>query len=79
MINEISDQSGWEGNELRQVHADFGELTFYQLAELRHRGAFSTVSKTYAAWCISCTKSKVKEIADMPGDYCKVCLLAQRR
>ncbi|KAI9768015.1 MAG: hypothetical protein M1840_005327 [Geoglossum simile] len=34
------------------------QLTFVQLAELRHRGAFSTVSLTFAACCQRCFKEK---------------------
>jgi hypothetical protein len=30
-----------------------GDLAFTQLAELRHRGAFSTVSQTFAACCLA--------------------------
>ena len=30
-----------------------GDLTFHQLANLRHRGAFSTVSLTFAKCCQS--------------------------
>lgn len=33
---------------------DLGELSFTQLAELRHRGAFSTVSQTFATCCVRC-------------------------
>ncbi|GAB7354530.1 hypothetical protein MBLNU459_g4993t2 [Dothideomycetes sp. NU459] len=33
---------------------EMGDLSFMQLAELRHRGAFSTVSQTFVACCLSC-------------------------
>jgi len=33
-----------------------GRLSFTQLAELRHRGAFSTVSQTFAACCARCAQ-----------------------
>lgn len=33
---------------------DLGDLSFTQLAELRHRGAFSTVSQTFATCCVRC-------------------------
>lgn len=33
---------------------DMGDLSFTQLAELRHRGAFSTVSQTFTTCCVRC-------------------------
>lgn len=33
-----------------------GDLAFMQLAELRHRGAFSTVSQTFTASCVAAAK-----------------------
>ncbi|KAH0544924.1 hypothetical protein FGG08_001004 [Glutinoglossum americanum] len=41
----------------RDIRA-IGQLSFKQLAELRHRGAFSTVSLTFAACCQRCLKEK---------------------
>ncbi|KAI5307098.1 hypothetical protein KEM56_004572 [Ascosphaera pollenicola] len=38
----------------RADFATIGDLSFTQLAELRHRGAFSTVSQTFAACCHRC-------------------------
>jgi len=35
-----------------------GDLCFTQLAELRHRGAFSTVAQTFAAVCQQCSISR---------------------
>jgi len=35
----------------------FGQLSLKQLGELRHRGAFSTVSLTFAACCTACAQS----------------------
>ncbi len=35
----------------------FGQLSLTQLGELRHRGAFSTVSLTFAACCTACAQS----------------------
>ncbi len=35
----------------------FGQLSLKQLGELRHRGAFSTVSLTFAACCTACVQS----------------------
>ena len=38
--------------------ASLGELCFTELAELRHRGAFSTVAQTFAALCQQCSPSR---------------------
>jgi hypothetical protein len=35
----------------KEAFARIGNLTFTQLVTLRHRGAFSTVSATFAACC----------------------------
>ncbi len=35
----------------RQNFEDIGNLTFDELSNLRHRGAFSTVSQTFTACC----------------------------
>ena len=51
-----------EANSIRDDYQSIGELVFEQLAELRHRGAFSTVSQTFAAWCIACRR--------LPGFEC---------
>ncbi|KAJ5701019.1 hypothetical protein N7493_012065 [Penicillium malachiteum] len=52
--------------------ADFekvGRLSFTQLAELRHRGAFSTVSTTFATCCQRCSTSKDPSIQKLPVDW----------
>ncbi|KAJ5223998.1 hypothetical protein N7468_008540 [Penicillium chermesinum] len=49
--------------------ADFEKLgtsSFTQLAELRHRGAFSTVSQTFATCCQRCSASKDPSIQELP-------------
>ncbi|RAO64566.1 uncharacterized protein BHQ10_000578 [Talaromyces amestolkiae] len=49
--------------------ADFetiGTLSFVQLSELRHRGAFSTVAQTFAACCLRCAENKNSEISSLP-------------
>ena len=46
-----------------------GRLSLTQLGELRHRGAFSTVSITFAACCTACVRSDVSEIRDGPQDW----------
>ncbi|KAJ5935095.1 Armadillo-like helical [Penicillium verhagenii] len=43
-----------------------GRVSFTQLAELRHRGAFSTVSTTFATCCQRCTGSQDPSIQELP-------------
>ena len=50
----------------------FGRLAFTQLAELRHRGAFSTVSHTFAACCMMCARSTQQVIRECPKTWYKV-------
>ncbi|OGM51318.1 HEAT repeat protein [Aspergillus bombycis] len=55
--------------ELGLTKGDFetvGVASFTQLAELRHRGAFSTVSQTFATCCLRCGQSSDPEIASLP-------------
>lgn len=54
--------------------ADFekvGRASFTQLAELRHRGAFSTVSQTFATCCERCSSSKDASIQELPKAWYK--------
>lgn len=44
------------------VLQSLGTLCFTELAELRHRGAFSTVAQTFAALCQQCGLSKSDKI-----------------
>jgi hypothetical protein len=56
------------GSDVFSYH-DFeriGTLSFTQLAELRHRGAFSTVAHTFTSCCQRCSKSKDPEIRALP-------------
>lgn len=56
-------------------YADFrrlGDLAFTQLAELRHRGAFSTVSQTFLACCSRCARSSDAMIASLPKHWYNV-------
>ncbi|KAF2481654.1 putative death-receptor fusion protein-domain-containing protein [Neohortaea acidophila] len=41
-----------------------GDLSFSQLAELRHRGAFSTVAQTWTICCTRCSTLRVAEGTD---------------
>ena len=62
----------WETGPYKIIHRQLGDLAFQQLAELRHRGAFSTVSQTFSAWCVSCTKSTITEIKEWPKEFYNV-------
>lgn len=44
---------------------DLGDLCFVQLAELRHRGAFSAVAQTFATLCHQCAISEQKDTAEL--------------
>lgn len=55
----------------------FGELAFAQLAELRHRGAFSTVSQTFADCCIRCVESEDPATRALPKEWYLVGLQTQ--
>ena len=46
-----------------------GRLSLSQLAELRHRGAFSTVSVTFAECCIACSRSVSLEVKKEPQEW----------
>ena len=50
----------------------FGDLAFTELRELRHRGAFSTVSQTFADCCIRCVETKDSETQALPREWYKV-------
>lgn len=52
-IVQSARQKNQEGRILpsREVYERIGNLTFNQLASLRHRGAFTTVAATFATCC----------------------------
>jgi hypothetical protein len=50
-----------------------GQLCFTQLLELRHRGAFSTVSQTFAAFCKRCVSSNILALRALPETWYQVC------
>lgn len=54
--------------DLREV----GKLCFIQLSEIRHRGAFSIVAQTFAAFCAYCRKSENKEVQDILAELFEV-------
>ncbi|PGH15198.1 hypothetical protein AJ79_02563 [Helicocarpus griseus UAMH5409] len=56
------------------VYNDFvkmGTLSFTQLAELRHRGAFSAVSQTFTACCQRCGQSNEPGVSSLPEVWYK--------
>jgi hypothetical protein len=66
-----------EGNRGGLNKEDFesiGSLTFTQLSELRHRGAFSTVSQTFSSLCRRCAQSGVESIVELPEQWYQVSL-----
>jgi hypothetical protein len=50
-----------------------GRLCFTQLLELRHRGAFSTVSQTFSAFCRRCASSNIPALRALPNTWYEVC------
>ncbi|KAK2868039.1 hypothetical protein FQN49_003220 [Arthroderma sp. PD_2] len=55
-------QDGLSHKEFSRI----GSLTFSQLAELRHRGAFSAVSQTFVSCCQRCSLSKDGSVTGLP-------------
>ena len=61
--------------ETRLSFNDFkavGDLSFTQLNELRHRGAFSTVSLTFLTCCSRCMQSEEIEMSELPSAWLQV-------
>ncbi|KAL4864834.1 hypothetical protein BDV12DRAFT_7425 [Aspergillus spectabilis] len=50
----------------RDDYEKIGRSSFTQLAELRHRGAFSTVAQTFASCCQRCGQSSNTDISTLP-------------
>ena len=52
-----------------------GDLAFSQLAQLRHRGAFSTVSQTFSSSCKRCVEvdRQTLLVRDLPQKWYQVC------
>lgn len=51
---------------------DLGKLCFVQLAELRHRGAFSTVAQTFASCCLRCSQIDDPAVQRLPKAWYEV-------
>ncbi|KAL8949925.1 MAG: hypothetical protein Q9222_004014 [Ikaeria aurantiellina] len=59
-------------------YREFGELAFTQLENLRHRGAFSTVSQTFAVCCIRCAQSEDSRTQALLDEWYQKSLLCIR-
>ncbi|KAL5335459.1 putative death-receptor fusion protein-domain-containing protein [Aspergillus crustosus] len=59
------DESGLTRDDFEQI----GKSSFTQLAELRHRGAFSTVAQTFASCCQRCGQSTNTDISVLPQNW----------
>ena len=55
-----------------QLFEKLGRLCFTQLLELRHRGAFSTVSQTFAVFCRRCVISSIPSLRALPEAWYQV-------
>ena len=49
------------------------QLCFTQLVDLRHRGAFSAVAQTFAAFCRRCLSTDDKVLLVLPDRWYQVC------
>lgn len=75
--------SGFRYEDIQKL----GNLAFTQLAELRHRGAFSSVSQTFAACCRKCAQAdqlsdpqiNPSPISRLPVHWYKVRYVSHRR
>lgn len=74
--SSLASDSGFRYEDFQKL----GNLAFTQLAELRHRGAFSSVSQTFAACCRKCAQAnqsshpqiKNSPISRLPAHWYKV-------
>lgn len=59
----------------QQNFEDIGNLTFDELSNLRHRGAFSTVSQTFTACCqlVLCIPAYQNDDVDLLKKWYEVC------
>ncbi|GAD96200.1 HEAT repeat protein [Paecilomyces variotii No. 5] len=58
-----------QGGLCRTDYEKIGIASFIQLAELRHRGAFSTVSQTFSTCCQRCGESSDPSISSLPTGW----------
>lgn len=67
-----ADALGLRFEDLQRI----GQLSFTELASLRHRGAFSAVAQTFAACCARCAQSRDKNIRGLVEVWYTVSLLS---
>ena len=77
LMHAIVDRVLSDGQESSSIlptvnYSVYGRVLFTQLAELRHRGAFSAVAQTFAAWCTMCSMSKEPTVSNLPKEWYKV-------
>lgn len=65
LVNSTYGPKGGHGLS-KADYEKIGSSSFTQLAELRHRGAFSTVSQTFATCCQRCSQSSDPGISSLP-------------
>ena len=76
MVLKIKNISSAEvSTEARTDVLTIGQLSFVQLAELRHRGAFSSVAQTFAACCQTCLLSQDAGLNELPSIWYEVRVL----
>lgn len=56
----------------RADYEAIGTLSFVQLSQLRHRGAFTAVSQTFETCCTRCAENEDTEISDLPAIWYQV-------
>ncbi|KAF2836658.1 hypothetical protein M501DRAFT_939156 [Patellaria atrata CBS 101060] len=66
VINAPLSSPSDQGMLNREAIEDLGQLCFTQLAELRHRGAFSTVAQSFASCCQRCHRAANSSIQELP-------------
>ncbi|KMP05614.1 hypothetical protein CIRG_05295 [Coccidioides immitis RMSCC 2394] len=71
LINTTFAPSGSQNGIGYETLSKIGKLSFEQLAELRHRGAFSTVSQTFASCCLRCFQSDDAATRALPAAWYK--------
>ena len=76
VVDQVSSPRSKLSSGLHDIdYSVYGRLIFTQLAELRHRGAFSTVAQTFAAWCIMCSNSNKPGVSNLPKEWYQVGLV----
>lgn len=56
----------------RADYETIGALSYVQLSQLRHRGAFTAVSQTFETCCVRCAENKKPEISGLPDLWYQV-------